>query len=59
MLVVVIATLFCLALAGLVLFYVAYPHRGEAPPPQTEWLGDALTRAVEALPTVDRDRPAA
>lgn len=52
MLVVAIVTLLCLLVAGLVLFYVAYPHRGETPPAQTEWLGDVLTRAVDAMPTL-------
>lgn len=54
MLVVVLATLSTLVLAGLVLFYVAFPHRGETPP-QGEWLGDALSRAVEAMPVLDED----
>lgn len=52
MLVVAVVTLLCLVVAGLVLFYVAYPHRGEAPPERAEWLGDVLTRAVDSMPTL-------
>lgn len=55
MLVIAIVTLVSLALAGLVLFYVAFPHRGETPPAQTGWLGDVLTRAVDAMPVIDAD----
>lgn len=59
MLVVAIVTLLCLLVAGLVLFYVAYPHRGETPPAQTEWLGDVLTRAVDAMPTLSSEETSA
>lgn len=55
MLVVAIVTLLCVVVAGLVLFYVAYPHRGQTPPAQTEWLGDVLTRAVDAMPTLSAE----
>lgn len=55
MLVIAIVTLLSLALAGLVLFYVAFPHRGETPPAPAEWLGDVLGKAVEAVPTIDPD----
>lgn len=41
-----------LALAGTVVLYVAYPHRGQQVP-QLPWIGDALRRGVEALPTLD------
>lgn len=44
--------LFSLAIAGLVAVYVAYPHRGEEVP-HVPWLGDAMKRGVEALPTLD------
>ena len=47
-----IAMLVILALAGTVVLYVAYPHRGEQVP-QVSWVGDALRRGVEALPTID------
>ena len=34
--------------------YVAFPHRGEEVP-GAPWLGDAMTRGVEALPTLEDD----
>ncbi|HET8562017.1 MAG TPA: hypothetical protein VFL69_15975 [Marmoricola sp.] len=42
-------------LAGFVLAYVAYPHRGEEMP-HAPWLGDAMKRGVESLPTLDNER---
>jgi len=39
-------------LAGLVVTYVAYPHRGERLP-AAPWLGEAMSRAVHAAPTID------
>jgi hypothetical protein len=41
-----------LVLCGLVLTYVAFPHRGEQVP-AAPWLGDAMTKAVEAVPILD------
>lgn len=41
-----------LALAALVVVYVAYPHRG-ADVPGAPWLGQALRRGVDAMPTLD------
>jgi hypothetical protein len=41
-----------LVLAGLVAIYVAYPHRGEEVP-HLPWLGEAMKRGVDALPTLD------
>jgi hypothetical protein len=38
--------------AGLVVLYVAYPHRGEAVP-NVPWVGDAMRRGVARLPTLD------
>lgn len=52
MLYVVIAMLVSLVVAGLVVVYVAYPHRGERMP-KASWLGDALGRAADAVPTID------
>jgi hypothetical protein len=49
---ILLAMLVIVGVAGLVLFYVAYPHRGETPE-KAEWLGDAMTRAAEKLPTLD------
>jgi hypothetical protein len=41
-----------LVLAGSVALYVAYPRRGERVP-HAPWLGDAMKRGVESLPTLD------
>lgn len=41
-----------LAIAGVVLLYVAYPYRGESMPWHPE-IGDALKRGVDAFPTLD------
>lgn len=52
MLPILLAMLVIVGVAGLVLFYVAYPHRGETPD-KAEWLGDAMTRAADKLTTLD------
>lgn len=52
MLPILLAMLVIVAIAGLVLFYVAFPHRGETPA-QAEWLGDVMTRAADRLETLD------
>jgi hypothetical protein len=39
-------------LAGLVVLYVAFPHRGEEVP-AASWLGDVMNKAVEAAPTIE------
>ncbi|HET9858775.1 MAG TPA: hypothetical protein VFQ19_03250 [Nocardioidaceae bacterium] len=44
-----------MALAGVVVLYVAFPHRGEEMP-HTPWVGDAMKRGVERLPTLDNQR---
>lgn len=49
---IVIAMLVILLCAGLVVLYVAFPHRGEELP-AAPWLGDAMRRGVEAAPTID------
>ena len=41
-----------LVLSGIV---VAYPHRGEQMP-HAPWLGDAMRKGVEALPTLANER---
>jgi hypothetical protein len=52
----VLLTMFAiLVLAALVAAYVAYPRRG-AELPAIPWVGDALVRGVDALPTLD-NRP--
>ena len=52
MLPIVLAMLVIVAIAGLVLFYVAFPHRG-ATPEKAEWLGEAMSRAVNRFDTLD------
>ncbi|MDX6368437.1 MAG: hypothetical protein QOK30_3513 [Nocardioidaceae bacterium] len=52
----VIAMLVILVLAGLVVLYVAFPHRGEDVP-AAPWLGDALRKGVEAAPTLENSAP--
>ncbi|PWN01777.1 hypothetical protein DJ010_17260 [Nocardioides silvaticus] len=54
MLFIVIAMLSSLAVAGLVILYVAFPHRGEKVP-ALPWLGDVLGRAADAAPVLDED----
>lgn len=44
-----------LVLAGVVVVYVAFPHRGEDVP-GAPWLGDAMRKGVDALPTIDNQR---
>jgi hypothetical protein len=49
---VLLAMLGIVLLAGLVVLYVAYPHRGEEVP-HTPWLGQAMRKGVKRLPTLD------
>ena len=48
----VFAMLGVLVLAGLVVLYVAFPHRGEQLP-AAPWLGDAMRKGVDVAPTLD------
>ncbi len=52
MLFIVVSMLVVLVVAGLVVVYVAYPHRGEEVP-AAPWLGEAMTRAAEAAPLME------
>jgi hypothetical protein len=52
MLLLLIAMLMILAVAGVVVAYVAYPHRGEELPGAPR-LGEALRRGVESMPTLE------
>ena len=52
MLYLVVAMLVILVLAGLVVVYVAFPHRGEDVP-HVPWLGRLLRKGVENVPTLD------
>ena len=52
MLPVVIAMVVIVVLAVGIVVYVAYPHRGEELP-RAPWLGGAMRRGVDLLPTLD------
>ncbi len=56
MLWVLLTMLFILVLAGVVAGYAAFTHRGEDMP-AVPWVGDALERAVTAVPTLPGDQP--
>jgi hypothetical protein len=51
---IVIIMLVILLIAGAVVVYVAFPHRGEEIP-GAPWLGDAMIKAVDAFPVIDAD----
>ena len=51
MVAVVVVMVMTLLIAGLVVAYVAYPHRGEELP-AVPWLGEAMAKAAEAAPTL-------
>ena len=55
MLSIVLTMLVILAMAGVIVVYVAFPHRGEQVP-HTPWLGHALRKGVKQLPTLDNQR---
>ncbi len=40
-----------LVVAGLTMLYVSYPRRGQAVP-RVPWLGEAMQRRIDALPTL-------
>ena len=44
-----------IVLAGVVVLYVAFPHRGEEVP-NAPWVGDAMRKGVDRLPTLDNQR---
>ena len=52
MLFIVISMLVVLVVAGLVVVYVAFPHRGEEVP-AAPWLGEAMNRAADAAPVLE------
>jgi hypothetical protein len=41
-------------LAGIVVVYVAFPHRG-AEIPGAPWLGGAMSKAADAIPVIEDD----
>jgi len=49
---IVITMLAILVVAGLVVAYVAFPHRGEDLP-EAPWLGESMGWAAEAVPTIE------
>jgi len=51
---ILIAMLAILVICGLIVAYVAFPHRGEELP-GVPWLGDVMNRATDSLPTLDDD----
>ena len=52
MLSIVISMVVIVAIAALVVTFVAFPHRGEEVP-GVPWLSDSMSRAVDVLPTLD------
>lgn len=54
MLAIVLTMLVILAVAGLVVAYVAYPHRG-LEMPAAPWLGERMRQGVEALPVLEEE----
>ena len=54
MLLIGLAMLVILVVSGLVVAYVAFPHRDKEMP-HAPWLGDAMNKATDALPTLDED----
>ena len=44
--------LLILAVAAVVMTYAAYTHRGHDVP-RAPWLGEAMTRAADAMPTLE------
>jgi flagellar basal body-associated protein FliL len=57
LLAIVIVMLVILLLAGAVVVYVAYPGRGQATP-YVPWVGEAMEKAADALPTLAPDESA-
>ena len=49
---IVVVMVLILVVAGLVVAYAAYPHRGERMP-ATPWLGDAMAKAADAAPVIE------
>jgi hypothetical protein len=52
---IVLAMLVIVVLAVVVVLYVAFPHRGEQVP-HAPWLGDAMGKGVNRLPTLANRR---
>jgi hypothetical protein len=54
MFLILLVLLLAVSVAGLVVVYVAYPHRGEAVP-RAAWLGEALSRSRSVLPMLTEE----
>ncbi|WP_295660489.1 hypothetical protein [uncultured Nocardioides sp.] len=54
---IILTMLLVLVAATGVVVYVAWPHRG-ADVPGAPWLGDAMRKGVERLPTLEEDQHA-
>lgn len=52
MVLLLLAMLTTLVVAGAVVVYVAYPHRDQEVP-VAPWFGEALKRGVDAMPTLE------
>ncbi len=55
MLSILVTMVVILALAAVIVLYVAYPHRG-ADVPNLPWVSDAMRKGVDALPTLANQR---
>ena len=55
MLSIVLTMFVILAIAGVIVVYVAFPHRGEEVP-HAPWVGEAMRTGVNSLPTLDNQR---
>ena len=49
-----LAMIVILVVSVLVVAYVAFPHRDKEMP-HAPWLGDAMNKATDAMPTLDED----
>jgi hypothetical protein len=52
---IVLVMLGIVAVAVVIGAYVAYPHRGQEMP-RTPWIGEAMRKGVDMLPTLDNQR---
>lgn len=52
---IVIAMIISLLIAGAVAIYTAYPSQGRTPP-VAAWVGDAMNKATDALPTLESEQ---
>ncbi len=55
MLTILITMLLIVLLAGAVVVYVAYPHRGEELP-KAPWVGEKMRQGADKIPTIDAER---